>query len=203
MNSLDKLTEAFKSFPGIGPRQAKRFSYYLLTRNRAFLQELSKAILSIQDEIQTCKHCYKFFSKPVSGDMVCSICSSKNRDHSLLMVVSRDSDLENVESTNSYNGLYFVLGGGVPILEKKPETRIRISELLEKVQNSSDIKEIILATNANPEGENTADYVRHKLRPLIEGNDIRITTLGRGMSTGTELEYSDADTLKGALRNRL
>lgn len=122
-----------------------------------------------------------------------------------MVIVGRDVDLENIERAHVHNGKYFVLGGGVPILEKEPEKRIRSKELLHIVQSlteKNELKEIILALNATPEGENTSDYIELFLKQIAEKYHIKISHLGRGISTGTELEYSDADTIKNALKNR-
>lgn len=121
------------------------------------------------------------------------------------MIVSHDVDFENIEKTGSYNGYYFILGGTVPILEKNPEKRIRQKELFETIENKItrlNLVEIIIALNYNPEGENTLTYISQILRPICEKNGVKISTLGRGLSTGTELEYSDSDTIKNALKNR-
>ena len=117
----------------------------------------------------------------------------------MLMIVPRDADLDAVEKSGSYKGLYFVLGGSLPILEKEPEKRIRISELKNRIRRDSGvIKEMILAMNANAEGENTADYIKESFK----GENFAISELGRGLSTGSELEYADPDTLKNALLHR-
>lgn len=120
------------------------------------------------------------------------------------MIVSNDVDFENIEKTRFFNGYYFMLGGSVPILEKNPEKRIRQKELLEVVEKRSKdgLKEIIIALNYNPEGENTLTYLSEILKPLADKNNLKISTLGRGLSTGTELEYSDTETIKNALKNR-
>jgi recombination protein RecR len=142
------------------------------------------------------------------------------------MVVARDIDLQAIEKSRAYDGLYFVLGGTVPILDPNPEGRIRQRELLSKIAatdalssiladedalapvtetpTTAKFAEIILATSVNPEGEYTATYLTSLIRKQFEGQPIlpKITTLGRGLSTGTELEYSDADTLRSALENR-
>ncbi|MEK9185117.1 MAG: toprim domain-containing protein, partial [Patescibacteria group bacterium] len=118
-------------------------------------------------------------------------------------IVSRDVDLEIIEKSHSFNGKYFVLGGTVPILDKNPETRIRSRELLKRIEVlDGTLKEIILALNANSEGENTTDYLKSILSPVVTKHSIKISILGRGLSTGTELEYSDSDTIKNALKNR-
>jgi recombination protein RecR len=120
------------------------------------------------------------------------------------MIVARDIDLENIEKSHSFNGKYFVLGGTVPILDKNPEQRIHLKELLSAIENKAkkDLKEIILGFSLNPESEYTADFIIQSLNPLITKYSLKISHLGRGLSTGTELEYSDADTIKSALENR-
>jgi recombination protein RecR len=121
------------------------------------------------------------------------------------MVVARDSDFESIEKSSAYKGLYFILGGTVPILDKEPDKRIRLKQLLERVQKSSP-KEIILSLNTTPDGEHTADIVKDAIskvsKNLTLSSDTKITILGRGLSTGAELEYADSDTIKNALQNR-
>ena len=130
------------------------------------------------------------------------------------MIVERDADFENIEKSKIYDGKFFILGGKVPILEKNPEQRIRVSELKERVQDKN-LKEIILALSVSPDGENTEKYIRELLSSIAEkpaltrvssstrdGNKIKISILGRGLSTGIELEYPDSETLKNAFKNR-
>jgi recombination protein RecR len=218
MNSIDKLIRIFSEFPGIGPRQARRFVYYLLTRANGTLEDLSKNISDLKNDVILCADCKRFFEKKHKAAEVCDICASQTRDRSLLMIVQRDIDLESIEKNGGFNGVYFVLGGSVPILEKEPEKRIRIKELREFIekrlsppnpplnlrggQGERDIplKEIILGVNWNPEGENTANFVERFLRPFV--GKIKISHLGKGLSMGAELEYTDPDTLKNALKNR-
>lgn len=201
MDAINRLIHFFSEFPGIGPRQAKRFVYFLLTRDQSYLGELSSLIQEIKKNIRSCASCMRFFTV-TNNSPLCSICSDNSRDTSLLMLVSRDVDLETIERSRSYNGYYFVLGGTVPILEKNPAERIRQRELLQRIESKKGIlKEIILSMNATSEGENTADYLKKILTPLV-GGQVIITILGRGLSTGTELEYSDSDTIVNALKNR-
>jgi recombination protein RecR len=205
MTTLEKLARLFSFFPGIGPRQSKRFVYFLLTRDKSYLDDLTKLIGALKKETHTCASCFRFFTKDASQNKLCSTCSNKSRNEKILMIVSRDVDFENMEKTSAFDGRYFVLGGTVPILEKEPEKKIRINELLKIVEDGAkpdSLKEIILAMNANPEGENTADYVKERISPLVKELNIRVSTLGRGLATGAELEYSDSETLKSALRNR-
>jgi len=200
MNSIDKLSEIFARFPGIGPRQAKRFVYFLLTRNGDYAGELVKAVQNLKKEIIQCGECMRFFPRASSGQVLCSVCSDDTRDNSMLMIVPRDIDFEAVERSGSYKGYYFILGGVVPILEKEPEKRIRIKDLGLRIQEGlkNGLKEIILAMNANLDGENTAEFIKEQFK------DSRLTfsILGRGLSTGAELEYADPETLKNAFLHR-
>lgn len=203
MSSIDKLTEVFRHFPGIGPRQARRFVYYLLTRNREYLEELSRLILEIRREIHVCSFCQRFFNARTQTPL-CPICADETRDRSLLMAVEKDIDLENIEKSDAFQGRYFVLGGTVPILEKEPSSRVRSREFASTVQREVEagtLKEVILAMSVNAEGENTAEYLSGLLSPLRE-KGLRISMLGRGLSTGSELEYVDSDTIKSALTHR-
>lgn len=198
MNSIDKLSEIFSRFPGIGPRQAKRFVYFLLSRNGDYAGELARAVQNLKKEIIQCGECMRFFAKNGQASKLCSICSDDTRDDSMLMIVPRDIDFEAVERSGGYRGYYFILGGVVPILEKEPEKRIRVKELEAKVRRSKNLKEIILAMNANLDGENTAEFIKQK----YQGNSLIFSTLGRGLSTGAELEYADPETLKNAFLHR-
>ena len=198
MNSIDKLSEIFARFPGIGPRQAKRFVYFLLSRNGDYPGELVKAIQNIKKEIIQCGKCMRYYAQNGHESKICSICADDSRDNSMLMVVPRDIDFEAVERSGSYKGYYFILGGVVPILEKAPEKRIRIKELEIRISKDKNIKEIILAMNANIDGENTAEFIKQR----CQGFSLVFSTLGRGLSTGAELEYADSETLKNAFLHR-
>lgn len=211
MDTIDKLTEIFRGFPGIGPRQAKRFVYFLLTRNKNYLNNFITLIEDLQKEIKVCPDCFQYFTKNKQTTLLCDICLNKNRDENSLMIVARDIDLENIEKSHSFSGKYFVLGGTVPILDKNPETKIHLKELLSLIEKKSSpnprgeasvLKEIILGFSLNPESEYTAQFITEALTPLITKYNLKISHLGRGLSTGTELEYSDADTIKNALKNR-
>lgn len=199
MDPISKLTEYFREFPGIGPRQARRFVYFLLTRNSSYLEEIARLILSIKKSIRVCSSCFRFYQDGSAA--ICGICADRNRDANQLMIVSRDVDFEAIEKSKFYAGFYFILGGTIPILDKEPEKKVRLNELLAKVSGSQ-FKEIILSLNANAEGEHTADFIRDYLKNKFPDRELAITVLGRGLSTGTELEYSDSDTIKNALKNR-
>ena len=199
MNSIDKLSEIFARFPGIGPRQAKRFVYFLLSKDSGYSIEVIKAIENLKKEIIQCESCMRFFVKNGHAkNPLCGICSDESRDESMLMIVPRDIDFEAVERSGSYKGLYFILGGVVPILEKEPAKRIRLKELENRIKKSKSLKEIILAMNANLDGENTGEFIKEK----FGSTSVVFSTLGRGLSTGSELEYADPETLKNAFLHR-
>lgn len=222
MNIIEKLTEIFKEFPGIGERQARRFVYFLMSRNPAYGENLAELIKDLKKETAQCKECFRFFLRRPKGvgtptesvgDKICDICSNQNTDSSTLMIVEKDSDLESIKKSGIYNGKYFILGGLVPIVEKTTKSRVRIEELKKKIESEArpstlglaspkNLSEIILAFSISPQGNHTDQYVREQLTPAVQPLGIKISSLGKGLSTGTELEYSDNDTLKNALKNR-
>ncbi|MFA5095150.1 MAG: toprim domain-containing protein [Candidatus Paceibacterota bacterium] len=214
MNTIEKLTEIFKEFPGIGERQAKRFVYFLMAKNLDYTSNLSDLIKELRKDTMQCSECFRFFISESKKEKVCEICADKSIDSSTLMVVEKDSDFESINASRVYNGKYFILGGLVPIVEKNTNKRIRINELIEKIKrdflkpastrgdSSTRGGEIVLAFSLSPQGNHTDLYVRNQLKPVAEPLGIKISSLGRGLSTGTELEYSDNDTLKNALKNR-
>lgn len=201
MDIIDKLAEIFKEFPGIGERQARRFVYFLMARNGSYADNLSGLILDLKKETAQCRECFRFFIFNSKKEKLCDICANANIDLSTLMIVEKDSDLESIKKSRVYNGKYFILGGLVPIVEKNTKNRVRIEELKQKI-SGRELKEIILAFSLSPQGDHTDHYVRNELREICEKQNIKISSLGKGLSTGTELEYSDNDTLKNALKNR-
>lgn len=204
MDPVNKLIKIFSDFPGIGPKQARRFVYYLLTRQNGYIDELNRLMFELKKEISVCPECFRFFPKTNIKNPLCPICGDGSRDEKSLMIVSRDVDFENIEKSKSFTGKYFILGGSIPVLDKNPEERVRIKEMLSKVERATKIglKEVILGLDANTEGEYTEQYIREKLSPLAQKYGLKISVLGRGLSTGTELEYSDSDTITNALKNR-
>jgi recombination protein RecR len=202
---IDQLTREFMRFPGIGPRQAKRFVYYLLRADRATLEMIARDIRDLKQSISQCADCKRYYPKTSQPSPLCPLCADPSRDHSLLILIEKDMDLENVERSGTFNGYYFVLGGLVPILDKNPESSFRSRELFTLVERKikgGALKEIIIAVSANVEGDHTIEFIKKFLEPLLPHHQLKISTLGRGLSTGTELEYSDPDTLKNALKHR-
>ena len=197
-NNIDKLSEYFKKFPGIGERQAGRFVYFLLHQNPGYLSELTTLIQDIKKSIKQCKSCYVFFQ---GESAECEVCRDPDTDKTTLMIIEKDADYKNIRESHFYRGQYFILGGLVPIVEKNTEKLVRINELLKKIEKEKP-KEIVLALSLSPQGEHTDIYLRQVLSPLSQKNNFKISSLGRGLSTGIELEYSDPETLKNALKNR-
>jgi len=201
VDTLDRLTNIFEKFPGIGPRQAHRFVQYLLRSSPALRRELAQSIKDLGGAVRTCATCFRFFG----GERdVCEVCIDPRRNAATLAVVAADADLEALERSSTFFGRYFVLGGTISLASEKA-SGLRISQLLASMPDRIEqgLEEVILAFPANPEGDATAERVRID---LVEGvslaKPLNITSLGRGLSTGSELEYADSETLKSALENR-
>lgn len=200
MNSIDKLAELFQKFPGIGRRQAKRFVYFLLHKDNSYIQELLNEIAKVKTQINQCTECYRFY--PNNEMSLCSICL----DHptsSQIMLVEKDADLEALHKTKIFTGKYFVLGGHISSHEKK-RSFARVDQFLARIENEQkkgDLKEIIFGLSISPEAEHT----RLRLYSMLQEKypEIKLSTLGRGLSSGIELEYSDSETLKYALESRI
>lgn len=202
MDPIHRLEYFFTLFPGVGARQARRFVHYLLKQQQGHISEFSQLIARLHENVGECADCHRFFQKKGSRHDKCNVCIDTLRDKTLLLVVEKDTDLEAIERTHSYNGYYFVLGGTLGILEKNPEQVLRIRELVRLIDGNLLLKEVIIATAVTPESEHTGDYVRFALSEISAERNIKITALGRGVSTGSEIEYIDADTLRNALLGR-
>lgn len=204
MNSLDKLIAYFENFPGVGARQARRFAFHILTMSPAETGELAQLVNGLQDSVRECASCRRFFAKNGGPADLCDICQDGARDRSKLLVVERDSDIRSIERSGVYDGLYFVLGGTVPLLESRENQKLRGGGLKRTVESRlpEGLTEIILGFSVNPDGENTGRFVESIINELPGADAIKISHLGRGLSTGSELEYADPETLKNALQNR-
>ncbi len=206
---IEELASAFARLPGIGPRQGKRFVYYLLATGASERSKLAELISALGKEVRQCPDCLRFFNG--SSALVCGYCTDKTRDDAQLMLVEKDQDLAAIERAGTYRGRYFVLGG---VLTLSGKGAIREKELVRRVEKGlkaktaaggspgaqSALREVVLALSATSEGEHTADHVRELLAPFRD--HLKLSALGRGLATGSELEYSDAETLRAALSNR-
>lgn len=191
-----QLVKLFQRLPGVGPRQAARFVISLLEQPEENIKEFGTAIHNLKQDISFCDECFN-----VSENHHCHICHDAKRDKAKLMVVEKITDLESVEKTGLYKGLYHVLGGAINPLDKITPANLKIRELekrLDKLTEERDI-ELIVATNPNTPGETTSLY----LKDLFQNKKgMSITRLGRGLSSGSNLEYADELTLKNALEHR-
>ena len=203
MTPIERLAHLFEKFPGIGPRQAQRFVYHLLTSDSEYINSLTALIEEVRSGVRECALCFRFFAHHRNGNM-CPICSDATRDASLLLVVERDADIAPIERAKIYNGYYFVFGGTIPLLNEHLTRKTRGPALRAIVEKRIEggLAEVILAFSVNPDGENTARYVEQQLAPLATSHNLTVSLLGRGLSTGSELEYADQETLKNALKNR-
>lgn len=202
MSTIDSLAEFFERFPGIGPRQARRFVFHLLTEPRQEVERLADLIRDVKNSVYECPRCFRFHTH-IHPERQCDICADPTRDPSLLMVVERDSDIRPVERSGTYSGFYFVLGGTVPLMSIEETKRLRggaFKVIIER-RLAEGLKEVVLAFSVNPDGENTARYVESLLTPHVE-TGLTVTFMGRGLSTGSELEYADPETIKNSFRNR-
>lgn len=189
---LQNLIDEFSKLPGIGPRTAARFAFNLLRRSDEDLALLSDAIVKLKKEMKICKLCFN-----ISEKELCEFCSNPKRDRSTICIIEEAMNIPAIEKTRQYNGLYHVLGGVIRPNEGIGPDDLKIKELIARIKDNG-IKEIIIATNPNTEGETTALY----LSKLLSKSKIKITRLGRGLSTGSDLEYADEITISSALSGR-
>lgn len=191
--AVEKLIKLFSGFPAVGPRTAARFVFYLLKQPKEEVGQLVSLIEQL-NQVKLCQLCFYPFE---AEEDLCHICRNPNRDKSLLCIVAGEADLEALEKSKKYPGLYFILGNTISALTKNNIKKLRISQLLKRIKDEQ-IKEIILGLNPNSEGETTALYLERLLKPL----NIKITRLGRGLPTGGELEYADEETIASSLESR-
>jgi recombination protein RecR len=222
-NTKDSLINDFQRLPGIGPKQAERFAYYLMKQNKAFIESLSKNILNIKLNSSQCTECFSFFANNINKTTICNICADESRNKSIMLIVEKELDVNAIEKTSEYNGVYFVTGGKLPFLVDDPREYIRIRELVDIIRKKLDVddsenlekneesgnkkeskklKEIIFALPANDEGDNQVEYIKKTINQIVGMQDVKISILARGVSTGLEMEYIDHDTFKSAFSFR-
>lgn len=191
-SGLEALIEALRCLPGIGPKSAQRMAYHLLQRDRPGAQRLGDSLLHALQAIRHCRRCNTF----TEGDL-CERCASPKRDASLLCVVETPVDMNMMEQTLAYQGLYYVLMGRISPLDGLGARELGLEQLVARALDGV-VEEVILATNFTNEGEATAHYLTAMLRP----KGINVTRIARGVPVGGELEYVDSGTLAQALRER-
>jgi recombination protein RecR len=195
--AIKNLTEAFERLPGIGPKTAQRLTFYLLHVPQNMLDDFAAALTNLKKNTVLCSICFN-----VAETDPCPICSSQNRDHSVVCVVEQPLDVLAFERGGRFNGVYHVLHGAISPLNNIGPDEIKIQELISRLrQSSGEVKEIILATNSNMEGEATAMFIAKEIKQLLIGN-LRITRLAHGLPIGGDVEYADEVTLQRALEGR-
>ena len=187
-----RLIEELHRLPGIGPKSAQRLAYHLLRAPKDEAQALAEAILEVKERIKLCSVCQN-----TTDVDPCLICVDQARDRSIVCVVEEPLDILAIERTRGFKGLYHVLHGSISPMEGVGPEQLKVRELLERLRDGS-VREVIMATNPNLEGEATAMYVSQLLQPL----GVRVTRLARGLPMGGDIEYADDLTLSRALENR-
>lgn len=194
MKSLDRFVRALRRLPGVGPRQAERFAAYFLRASQGETEEFITALSSLKEDVKLCRVCFAY-----SETDTCALCSDPSRDPSQICVVEDPQDIEAIEKTGAYKGLYHVLHGAISPLDGKSAEQVKVRELLARVQQAKPpIREIILATDPDNEGETTALYLADLLRGQVE----QITRIGYGVPLGGDIDYMDEMTLGYSLRGR-
>ena len=195
--NFKRIVRLFQKLPGVGPRQAARFVLALMEKPDAELQDLGKAIQNLKQEISFCPNCFN-----ISDNHQCIVCSKNKRDQGKILIVEKVTDLDSIEKTGLYNGLYHVLGGAVDPLDGATPETLKIKELASRVDDmlkTGSGLELIIATNPNTPGETTSLY----LKDLFQNKKgVVLTRLARGLASGSNLEYADEITLKNALEHR-
>jgi len=186
------LIEKLSRWPGLGPKSAERTVFYLLKQNKQNLDEIINGISKLKSEIKICDQCFN-----ISTNNPCPICTASNRDQTKVCVVAEPQDVLTIEKTGEYNGLYHILGGLIITSQNITPDQLKIKELVQRLENKI-IKEIILATNPDLEGETTAMYITE----ILKNNPIKITRLAKGLPIGSTIEYVDEITLSSALKGR-
>jgi recombination protein RecR len=190
--SLSRLIQEFKKMPSIGIKTAQRLAFYVLRISEEEARSLAEAIIQIKKKIRHCSICGN-----ITESEICPICKNPERNQQIICVVEEPKDILILEKTGIFKGLYHVLMGAISPLDGIGPDDLRINQLLERLKES-DVKEMIIATNPNTEGEATATYLAHLIKPL----GIKISRIARGLPMGMDMEYADEGTLTKALEGR-
>ena len=190
--SLQKLLDELERLPGIGSKSAQRIAYWMMNTDKSTVVRLAEAIVEVKDSVHFCSRCFNY-----AEDDLCEICRSDRRDTGLICVVGEPRDISAIERTGAYTGVYHVLGGELSPMDGIGPDDLHIADLLRRLA-SEDVREIILATNPNVEGETTAAYIARVVKPL----GITVSRLASGMPVGGELDFVDEATLGRAIEAR-
>lgn len=190
---IAKLIDSYMKLPGVGVKTATRLAFYTVDMHENDVKEFASALIATKDDLHYCKICGN-----LTQNEICDICSDKLRDQSTILVVEEPKDVMVMEKMQEYHGLYHVLNGVLSPIEGKGPEDINVSTLIKRLQKNEAVKEVIVATNATPEGEATAMYLSRLIKPA----GIRVTRLAHGLSVGTDIEYADELTLFKAVEGR-
>lgn len=190
---LQNLIEEFEKLPGIGSKTAQRLAFFILNRTKDEAKRFADAITDAKESLCYCKICQN-----LSDSEVCGICDNPNRDHNVICVVESPRDVIQIERTNEFSGVYHVLHGAISPMDNIGPDDIKIKELMQRI-SAGDIKEVIMATNPNLEGETTAMYISKLIKPF----GISVTRIAHGVPVGGELEFADEVTISKALKGRV
>ena len=221
--ALQNLQKYFEEFPGVGPRQANRYAFFILKQPKEKVVEFIQSLKTLNEKVTLCANCYLPSDLPADlpaeasaqggrnttnktskyDSVQCKICTDKNRNKNIVYIVEKEQDAMNLEKIRVHNGIYLVLGENISPTNEKVVAKDRIKNLIKNLSNGGEIKnkEIVLALNNTREGNFTSMYIQQMFR---ENNleKVKLISLGRGLSTGSELEYADEETLRNALKNR-
>ncbi|NOY65114.1 MAG: recombination protein RecR [Nitrospirae bacterium] len=189
---IERLTEELTRLPGIGRKTAQRLAYFILAMPEEEAKAIARAIVDVKEKARFCKRCFN-----ITEQELCHICTDPGRDHTRICVVEEPSNVQVIERTNQYRGLYHVLLGALSPIDGVTPDRLKIQELKERVAQGG-IEEVIIATNPNTKGEMTAQYIKELLSPF----GIRISRIAYGLPMGGDIEYADEVTLSKALEGR-
>jgi len=193
---IQDLVDEFSQFPGIGPKTAQRFVFYLLKRSPDTIERFIRHLRNIKN-VSSCTVCGNF-----SGQKICPICQDKKRDHSVIIIVAQNQDLMAIEKIGEYKGVYYVLGGLIDTVQMSGPEQIKVKELVERLKDPQ-IKEVIFVLNSTIEGEGTTLYLINLIKqdPKLMQR-LKLTKIARGLPLGSEIEYADEITLGEALKTR-
>ncbi len=191
-HALQRLLDELGRLPGIGPKSAQRIAYYLLEADAEEARRLARAILDVKQQVHFCPVCFSYATREK-----CDVCDDSSRDRTTICVVSEPRDVQAIERTGAYRGLYHVLGGVISPMDKIGPDQLHVRELLSRLADE-EVGEVLLATNPDVEGETTATYLARQIRPL----GVRVTRLASGLPVGGDLEYADEVTLGRAIEAR-
>jgi recombination protein RecR len=192
IKSFENLINEFKKLPGIGPKSARRIVFFLLKVSRNDALKLSQSIVDMKDKVKFCSQCHG-----LSEEDICHICRDESRDRKKICVVEEASDVDIIEKTGEYRGLYHVLGALLSPIENIGPDEIRVPGLLERIK-AYGVEEVIIALNPTVEGESTTAYLKKALQPL----GVKVTRLASGLPVGGDLEYADEVTIGRAISDR-